>query len=80
VQGVCQISRKLKYNYEDATAIGYIVAARDFEVAIAIALVAFASYTYVQIINVIGPLLEIPLMLMLVAVQLNRRKKLINKE
>ncbi len=74
------ISRKLKYNYEDATAIGYTVAARDFEIAIAIALVAFASYTYVPIITAIGPLLEIPLMLMLVAVQLNRRKKLINKE
>lgn len=73
-------SRKLGFNYEDATAIGYSVAARDFEVSIAIALVAFASYTYVPITTAIGPLLEIPLMLMLVAVQLNRRKKLLDKE
>jgi len=68
-------SRKLGYNYADSTAIGYSVAARDFEVSIAIAVTAFAKYTFVPIITAIGPLLEIPLMLILVWVQLTRYRK-----
>ncbi|PLC65882.1 hypothetical protein B7L70_09905 [Vulcanisaeta sp. EB80] len=68
-------SRKLGYNYADSTAIGYSVAARDFEVAIAIAVTAFAKYAFVPIITAIGPLLEIPLMLLLVWVQLTRYRK-----
>jgi len=68
-------SRKLRYNYADSTAIGYSVAARDFEVSIAIAVTAFAKYTFVPIITAIGPLLEIPLMLILVWVQLTRYRK-----
>ena len=68
-------SRKLEYNYADSTAVGYSVAARDFEVSIAIAVTAFAKYTFVPIITAIGPLLEIPLMLILVWVQLTRYRK-----
>jgi len=68
-------SRKLGYNYADSTAIGYSVAARDFEVSIAIAVTAFAKYAFVPIITAIGPLLEIPLMLILVWVQLTRYRK-----
>ncbi|MFP3298164.1 MAG: hypothetical protein RXO22_03690 [Thermocladium sp.] len=68
-------SKKLGYNYADSTAIGYSVAARDFEVAIAIAVTAFAKYMFVPIITAIGPLLEIPLMLVLVWVQLTRYRK-----
>jgi ACR3 family arsenite transporter len=69
-------ARKLKYNYQDSTAIGYTVSARDFEVAIAIAIVAFSKYPFVPIITAIGPLLEIPLMLVLVWTQLNRFSRL----
>ncbi|MEM0161417.1 MAG: bile acid:sodium symporter [Thermoplasmata archaeon] len=68
-------AKKLKYNYQDSTAIGYTVSARDFEVAIAIALVAFSKYPFVPIATAIGPLLEIPLMLLLVWVQLGRLEK-----
>ncbi|MEM2489396.1 MAG: bile acid:sodium symporter [Thermoplasmata archaeon] len=65
------LSRKLGYNYSDSTAIGYTVAARDFEISIAIAIVAFVNYAFVPIITAIGPLLEIPLMLLLVLIQVN---------
>ncbi len=66
------LSRKLGRNYPDATAIGFTVSARDFEVSIAIALAAFGAYPYVGITTAIGPLLEIPLMLLLVWIQLRR--------
>jgi len=72
-------AKKLNYNYEDSTALGFTVAARDFEVSIAIALVAFSAYPFVAITTAIGPLLEIPLMLIIVAIQLMRRRKS-NKE
>lgn len=68
-------SKKLGYNYPDSTAIGFSVSARNFEVSIAIALAAFAMYPYVGITTTIGPLLEIPLMLLLVWMQLRRRDK-----
>ena len=66
------ISKKLGYNYQDSTAIGFSVSARNFEVSIAIAIAAFAMYPYVGITTTIGPLLEIPLMLLLVWMQLGR--------
>ena len=68
-------SRKLGYNYPDSTAIGFTVSARDFEVSIAIALAAFSAYPYVAITTAIGPLLEIPLMLFLVWIQLGREQR-----
>ena len=66
------ISKKLGYNYQDSTAIGFSVSARNFEVSIAIAIAAFAMYPYIGITTTIGPLLEIPLMLLLVWMQLRR--------
>ncbi|MCL4333435.1 MAG: bile acid:sodium symporter [Candidatus Thermoplasmatota archaeon] len=69
-------SRRLRHNYPDSTAIGFTVSARDFEVSIAIAIAAFAVYPYVVITTAIGPLLEIPLMLFLVWVQLGREQKI----
>ena len=68
------ISKKLGYNYRDSTAIGFSVSARNFEVSIAIAIAAFAMYPYVGITTTIGPLLEIPLMLLLVWMQLSRER------
>ncbi|MFP3143410.1 MAG: bile acid:sodium symporter [Caldisphaera sp.] len=65
------------YNYADSTAIGFTVSARDFEVSIAIAVAAFSAYPYVAVTTTIGPLLEIPFMLLLVWIQLLRKKKLL---
>lgn len=68
-------ARRARYDYPDSTAIGFTVSARDFEVSIAIAVVAFSSYPYVAVTTAIGPLLEIPLMLFLVWIQLGRESK-----
>ena len=62
-------------DYRDSTATGFTVSARDFEVSIAIAVAAFSAYPYVAVTTAIGPLLEIPLMLILVWIQLGREKR-----
>jgi ACR3 family arsenite transporter len=46
---------------------------RNFELAIAIALTAFASMPMVAVSTVVGPLIEIPVMLTLVHLALRRR-------
>lgn len=71
------ISRRAGYSYSDSTSIGFTVSARDFEISIAIAIAAFAAYPYVAITTAIGPLLEIPIMLLLVWVQLGRERRMI---
>lgn len=68
-------ARWAKYDYRNSTAIGFTVSARDFEVSIAIAVSAFAIYPYVAVTTAVGPLLEIPLMLFLVWMQLGRETK-----
>lgn len=55
---------KLGLNYEDAVAVGFNSTGRDFEIAIAIAITAFNPT--VALATVIGPLIEVPVMLVLV--------------
>ena len=55
---------KLGLNYKDAVAVGFNAAGRDFEIAIAIAITAFNPT--VALATVIGPLIEVPVMLALV--------------
>ncbi len=58
------VSWKLKLNYEDSVAVAFNSTGRDFEIAIAIAITAFNST--VALATVIGPLIEVPVMLVLV--------------
>jgi ACR3 family arsenite transporter len=69
-------TRRLGYNYEDSTTMAFHCTGRNFELAIAIALTAFASMPMVAVSTVVGPLIEIPVMLTLVSVALRRRNKL----
>lgn len=55
---------KLGLNYKDAVAVGFNSTGRDFEIAIAIAITAFNPA--VALATVIGPLIEVPVMLVLV--------------
>ena len=55
---------KLAFNYEDATAVAFNSTGRDFEIAIAIAITAFNPT--VALATVVGPLIEVPVMLVLV--------------
>ncbi|MDA8423130.1 MAG: arsenic resistance protein [Nitrospiraceae bacterium] len=55
---------KFGLNYKDAVAVGFNATGRDFEIAIAIAITAFNPT--VALATVIGPLIEVPVMLALV--------------
>jgi ACR3 family arsenite transporter len=69
-------TRRLGYNYDDASTMGFHCTGRNFELAIAIALTAFASMPMVAVSTVVGPLIEIPVMLTLVWLALRRRNRL----
>jgi ACR3 family arsenite transporter len=58
------VSWKAGLNYRDAVAVGFNSTGRDFEIAIAIAITAFNPT--VALATVIGPLIEVPVMLVLV--------------
>lgn len=68
------IGWKLKFNYEDATAVAFNSTGRDFEIAIAIAITAFNPA--VALATVIGPLIEVPVMLVLVWFARTTRQRL----
>ncbi|MCK5512260.1 MAG: arsenic resistance protein [Thermodesulfovibrionia bacterium] len=59
------VSRRLGLNYEDSVACAFNSTGRDFEIAIAIAITAFNPT--VALATVVGPLIEVPVMLVLVA-------------
>jgi ACR3 family arsenite transporter len=71
-------TRRLGYNYEDASTMAFHSTGRNFELAIAIALTAFASMPMVAVSTVVGPLIEIPVMLTLVTLALRRRRDIKN--
>jgi ACR3 family arsenite transporter len=63
---VLMISRKVGFCYADSATTSFHCTGRNFELAIAIALTAFASRPMVGVSTVIGPLIEVPLMLTIV--------------
>ena len=69
------LSRRVGYDYCDSTTIGFHCTGRNFELAIAIAITAFASTPLVAVSTVIGPLIEIPVMIALVKISLRRKKE-----
>jgi ACR3 family arsenite transporter len=67
------VGSRLRFNYKDAVAVAFNSTGRDFEIAIAIAITAFSPT--VALATVVGPLIEVPVMLTLVwgAMRLERR-------
>ncbi|HEX3035659.1 MAG TPA: hypothetical protein VHT73_11115 [Thermodesulfobacteriota bacterium] len=65
---------KLGFNYKDATAVAFNSTGRDFEIAIAIAITAFNPT--VALATVVGPLIEVPVMLVLVWFARTTRQRL----
>ena len=72
-------TRHMGYNYEDSATMGFHCTGRNFELAIAIALTAFASMPMVAVSTVVGPLIEIPVMLAIVWLSLRRRDKIMQQ-
>jgi ACR3 family arsenite transporter len=58
------IGSRLRFPYEDSVAVAFNATGRDFEIAIAIAITAFTPT--VALATVVGPLIEVPVMLFLV--------------
>ena len=58
------IGARFGFSYEDAVATAFNATGRDFEIAIAIAITAFTPA--VALATVVGPLIEVPVMLFLV--------------
>jgi ACR3 family arsenite transporter len=65
---------KLGFSYEDSVAVAFNSTGRDFEIAIAIAITAFNPT--VALATVVGPLIEVPLMLALVWLARRTRERL----
>jgi len=73
---VYYVTRRMGYNYEDSATMGFHCTGRNFELAIAIALTAFATMPMVAVSTVVGPLIEIPVMLGIVWLSLRRRDRM----
>ena len=61
---VLAVGWRLHFPYGDAVAVAFNATGRDFEIAIAIAITAFSPT--VALATVVGPLIEVPVMLFLV--------------
>ena len=71
---VLVIGARLRFPYEDAVAVAFNATGRDFEIAIAIAITAFSPA--VALATVVGPLIEVPVMLFFVWSATRLRPKL----
>jgi arsenite transporter len=74
------VSRRLGAAYEPTATVSLTAASNDFELAIAVAVAVFGIGSGVAFAAVIGPLVEVPVMLLLVKVSLALKKRLFDRK